>query len=222
MNPRILITGASSGIGAACARHFAAAGWEVLGTSRRGGPWIACDLTTEAGIAAAAAAAAADSRPLEALVHSAGEFLAASIERTPPEEFERIWRITVWARHALTRALLPQLTPPAGAPTRAVIHISSLAAHRDFPDETAYTSAMHAAIGLARAQDAELRARGIRAAVVSPGMVRTPLTERAFGAAALVGALEPEAIAASVSRLVGVIRSGGYIPEILHVPQNST
>jgi len=219
MSQRILITGASSGIGEACARRFAEAGWDVLGVSRRRGGWIQADLATAAGVAAVARAV---EMPLDAVVHSAGDFVAASIERTPPEEFERLWRITVWARHALTRALLPRLEAGAGAPARAIIHIASLAAHRDFPNETAYTSAMHAVIGLARAQDAELRARGIRAAVVSPGTVRTPLTERAFGEAALVGALAPAAIAASVGQLVSVIQAGGYIPEIFHVPQNST
>ncbi|MGH9393953.1 MAG: SDR family oxidoreductase [Terriglobales bacterium] len=223
----MLVTGASSGIGAAVARRFGAEGWQIIGASRRPAPaelrserWIQADLAAEAGIAAVARACGATS--LDAVVHSAGDFLVAPIALTTAEEFERIWRITVWSRHTLLRALLPLLEAGARAPARAIIHIASLAAHRDFPDETAYISAMHAVIGLARAQDAELRARGIRAAVVSPGTVRTPLTLRSFGEAALAGALAPDDIAASVWQSVATIRAGGFIPEIVHLPQNST
>jgi NAD(P)-dependent dehydrogenase (short-subunit alcohol dehydrogenase family) len=229
MSGTVLISGASSGIGAACAQRFLDAGWSVAAVARRREALerlrapapervlaVAADATREDGIAASAAAAAAWRPRLDAVVQCAGDFLMRPIETTAPAEFERIWRLTVWAKFALTRALLPQLGRPA-----ALVHLASLAAHRDFPDETAYISAMHGVIGLARAQDAELRGRGIRAAVVSPGTVRTPLTERNFPAAALEGALAPEAIAGSVWHLVEAIRAGGYIPEIFHVPQNS-
>lgn len=235
MAARILVTGASSGIGAAVARLFLESGWEVAAVARRqsrlqgladGFPGrvlvVAADVTQEAALAAVAEQVAAWQPRLEAVVHAAGDFWMGSIERTTPAEFERLWRLTVWSKHALTRALLPLLAAGAGDPARAVVHIASLAAHRDFPDETAYTSAMHAVLGLARAQDAELRARGIRCSVVSPGTVRTELTERSFPAAALEGALPPAAIAASVRWLVECIRAGGYIPEIFQVPQNST
>jgi len=197
-------------------------GWEVIGVGRRAeGPagvrWIQADLETAAGIEAAAAG----SERLGAVIHAAGDFVVATMEATTPAEFERIWRVTVWARHALTRALLPRLGAEAGAAARAVVHVASLAVHHDFAQETAYTSAMHAVVGLARAQDAELRGRGIRVSVLSPGLVRTPLTERHFGADVLAGALAPEAMAASAAHLIETVRTGGYIAEIFHVPQNS-
>ncbi len=233
----VLITGASSGIGAACAQRFLDEDWSVAAVGRRRERLeglraqapervlaITADLTREADLAAIAAATAAWRPRLQAVVQCAGDFLVRSIEATAPAEFERIWRLTVWAKFALVRALLPQLPPgagPRGGRPAALVHLASLAAHRDFADETAYMSAMHAVIGLARAQDAELRGRGIRASVVSPGLVRTPLTERSFPAAALEGALAPEAIAGSVWHLVQTIGAGGYIAEIFHVPQNS-
>jgi NAD(P)-dependent dehydrogenase (short-subunit alcohol dehydrogenase family) len=229
MPEAVLITGASSGIGAACAHRFLAEGWSVAVVARRREPLehlraqapgrvlaFAADVTREADLAALAAAAAAWQPRLHALVQCAGDFLVRPLEATAPADFERIWRLTVWAKFALVRALLAQLEPPA-----ALVHLASLAAHRDFPDETAYMSAMHGVIGLARAQDAELSPRGIRAAVVSPGLVLTALTERSFPPSALAGALAPEAIAGSVWHLVRTIRAGGYIPEIFHVPQNS-
>jgi NAD(P)-dependent dehydrogenase (short-subunit alcohol dehydrogenase family) len=233
----VLITGASSGIGAACAQRFLAEDWSVAAVGRRREPLerlrgqapervlaIPADVTREADLAAIAAAVGGWRPRLQAVVQCAGDFLVRPMEATEPAEFERLWRLTVWAKFALVRALLPHLLPGAGAgagrPT-ALVHLASLAAHRDFPDETAYMSAMHGVLGLARAQDAELRGRGIRAAVVSPGLVRTALTERSFPPEALAGALAPEAIAGSVWQLVQTIREGGYIAEIFHVPQNS-
>ncbi len=230
MRPCIVITGASSGIGAACVQRFLAEGWDIGAVGRRcdrlealakaGGERvrpIVADLSQEAGIAAIARGVEAWRKDLAAIAHCAGDFLVAPIEATTPAEFERIWRITVWAKHMLTRALLARLEG-RGAP-KAIVHVASLAAHEDFAGETAYMSAMHGLIGLARAQDIELRDRGIRAAVVSPGLVRTELTERSgFGAAALEQALTPGAIADSVFQLVKTIREGGYIGEIFHRP----
>lgn len=215
MTPVAVITGASSGIGAACAQRLRADGWRVEPIARRAS--IPADLTRAADMDRAVQAIASRHAQVHALVCAAGDFLVAPMERTSAAEFERIWRITVWSKFYLVRALLPLLLPPA-----AIVHIASLAAHFDFPDETAYISAMHGVVGLARAQDAELRGRGIRVSVVSPGTVRTPLTQRAFAPESLRGALEPGAIAGSVATLVAAIRSGGYIPEIVHLPQNST
>jgi len=233
--PLALVTGASSGIGLAAARRLLAAGWDVAILARRRERLqalaaehpgrvlaLAADVTQAAELANAAAQLAAWRPRLDALLHCAGDFLLAPMEQTSATEFERIWRLTVWSKFYLTRILLPLLLAGEGRPPRAVLHLASLAAHRDFPDETAYISAMHAVIGLARAQDAELRGRGIRSSVVSPGTVRTELTERSFPAAALAGALAPAAIAESLFYLIETIRAGGYIPEIFHVPQNST
>jgi len=230
--PCVLVTGASSGIGAACALRFLAEGWTVAGLARRGArletlaaahrgrvlPLVA-DVTREAEIRSAIEKLRQWRPHLDAVVNCAGDFLVAPMERTSSAEFERIWRLTVWSKFYLTRELLPLLAAAAAPrPTRAVVHLASLAAHSDFPDETAYISAMHGVIGLARAQDAELRERGIRASVVSPGLVRTELTERSFSPEALALAMHPGVIADSVFGLVRVIREGGYIPEIFHQP----
>ncbi|MGN6593771.1 MAG: SDR family oxidoreductase [Terriglobales bacterium] len=228
-----LVTGASSGIGAACARRLLAAGWRVAVCARRAAPLqalaeefggrarvIAADLTEAAGLERTARAVREWSPTLQAAIFSAGDFFMAPMTATSSGEFERLWRLTVWSRFWLVRELLPLLRD--GARPRALVHIASLAAHRDFPDETAYLSAMHGLVGLARAQDAELRDGGIRVSLLSPGTVRTPLTERSFPEAGLAGALAPEAIAASALHLIEVIGAGGYIPEIVHLPQNST
>lgn len=233
--PAILITGASSGIGAACAQRFLAEGWDVAALARRGDRLtrlqqsqpdrvlpIAGDVTRAEDIRAAVAALSAWRPRLQAVICCAGDFLVAPMERTSSAEFERIWRLTVWSKFYLVRELLPCLAADTEAAPRAVVHLASLAAHRDFPDETAYMSAMHGVMGLARAQDAELRPRGIRVAAVSPGLVRTELTERSFPAQVLAHALPPGAMADSVFSLARTIREGGYIPEIFHLPGGAT
>ncbi len=238
-NPRgnrsvAVVSGASSGIGLATARRLLAEDWEVAVLARRGPRLealaaefpagrvlpVTADLLKEAEITAAAAAIRNWRPRVDALVTSAGDFFVRPIAETTAAEFQRMWRLTVEAKFLLVRALLPLLAAGAGTAQRAVIHIGSLAAHYPFAGESAYQSAMHGVMGLAISQDTELRGQGIRVAVVSPGLVRTELTERAFGAAALGGALTAESVAASIGHLIGVIRAGGYIPEILQMPGN--
>jgi NAD(P)-dependent dehydrogenase (short-subunit alcohol dehydrogenase family) len=233
-SPCAVVAGASSGIGRATAERLLKAGWRVALIARRGDRLreiaqgagtrallLACDLTQEAQVRTAVEKLLASFPAVHALVLSAGDFLVRPLADTSTAEFERLWRVNVLSKFLLTRELLPLLKAraPDDRQPRAVIHIASLAVHHDFPDESAYGSAMHAVVGLARSQDAELRGAGIRVAVVSPGLVRTELTERSgFSSADLAQALPPEAIAESVEYLISTIRSGGYIPEIFHVP----
>jgi len=235
--PCALILGASAGIGAACAQRFLAEGWDVLAAARRGGLLqalgdraraaagqylaVAADAQAPEGVRAIAAAARRWRPELHAAVLCAGDFFVRPMERTSSADFERLWRLMVWAKFYLVRELLPLLAAGARSLPAAVVHLGSLAGHQDFPDETAYMSAMYGVMGLARAQDVELRPRGIRVSVVSPGLVRTELTERSFTPAVLAGALPAGAIAESVYGLVRTIRAGGYIPEIFHVPGDS-
>ncbi|MGH9520827.1 MAG: SDR family oxidoreductase [Terriglobales bacterium] len=231
VRPMVLITGASSGIGAACAQRFLAEGWDVAALARRSEKLqrlqqsqpervlpLRADVTRAEDVHTALAELAAWRPRLQAVVCCAGDFLVAPMENTSAAEFERVWRLTVWSKFYLVRELLPLLQAEAEAAPRAIVHLASLAAHRDFASETAYMSAMHGVIGLARAQDVELRGRGIRTSVVSPGLVRTELTERSFPAQVLAQALPAGAMADSVFTLARTIREGGYIPEIFHVP----
>lgn len=226
-----VIAGASSGIGRAVAQALLAAGWEVALLARRAAPLAAlaaqaperalalpADLADPAAVARAAARLRAWRPRLAALITAAGDFFQRPLAATTPEEFERLWRINVFSKFLLLRELAPQLEPAAQAPPAAVVHIASLAVHQDFPGESAYAASMYAVQGMARSQDLELAPRGIRVAVLSPGLVRTELTERSFPASALSAALAPEAIAASILHLIAAIRAGGYIGEILHLP----
>lgn len=238
MIPVAVITGASAGIGRATALRLLREGWHVAAIARRGDRLktlapaargrllpLAADVTDEAQVREAVAEIRSWRAGVQALITCAGDFLVRSIAATSTAEFERLWRLTVQAKFVMVRELLPllELGDPTDTrlqpPRRAIIHVASLAVHQDFANESAYGSAMHGVVGLARSQDAELRGRGIRVAVVSPGLVRTELTERSgFSPRALEQALAPEAIANSIFYLIETIRAGGFIPEILHVP----
>jgi NAD(P)-dependent dehydrogenase (short-subunit alcohol dehydrogenase family) len=225
----IVITGASSGIGQAIAERHLRRGGEVFALARRSGPleelaaqapgrvrFHACDLSQAAAVDLAVEALRRWHPRVAGAIHCAGDFFARDIAATTPEEFTRLWQVNVLAKFLLTRAMLPDLAPEAGAPPAAIIYTASLAAHHDFPNESAYAPAMHAILGLARTQDAELAPRRIRVAVLSPGLVRTPLTERSFPPGIMRHALPPEAMAGSALYLFDVLRSGGHIPELLH------
>ncbi len=226
----IVITGASSGIGRSVAEAHIRRGGEVFALARRQEPlralaalapervrWQGCDLTQPAMIEAAVRALAAWRPALAGALPCAGDFFARSISSTTPEEFTRMWQVNVFSKFLLTRALLPLLAAPAAASPRVVLYTASLAVHHDFPDESAYASAMHAILGLARTQDAELCPQGIRVAVLSPGLVRTELTERSFPPGIMRNAMPPEQMAASALYQWDVIRHRGYIAELLHV-----
>jgi len=234
MPPCAVIAGASSGIGHATALHLLAAGWDVAVLARRPAPLDAlarrapgrvlalpADLTDEALVMGAARAIAAWRPALQALVTAAGDFLVRPIRETTTAEFERLWRVNVLSKFLLVRELLPALTPPGDAPPSAIVHVASLAVHQDFADESAYGSSMHAVVGMGRSQDVEFKARRVRVSVISPGLVRTELTERSnFPPALLAQALPADAMARSIATLIETTRAGGYIPELLHVPGN--
>lgn len=230
--PCAIVAGASSGIGRAIATALLEQGWEVALLARRlaplealaeRAPSRALPLSADVGEVFAVEQAARrlqSWRPrFSALVMAVGDFFARPIEATTPAEFQRLWNVNVFSKFLLLRELLPALAPGAQeAPPSAVVHVASLAAHYDFSNESAYAAAMYAVRGMARSQDIELRPRRIRVTVLSPGLVRTELTERNFPESALREALTPEAIAGTALHLIATIRAGGYIPEILHIP----
>ncbi len=230
VEPVAIVAGASSGIGRAIAEALVARGWHVAVLGRRlerlqqlaaAHPGkmhaFACDLTVPEQVEHCARTIAAWRPSVQALVTSAGDFFVRSIESTTPPEFERLWRVNVFSKFLLVRSLLPLLQAAAGAGVpAAILHIASLAVYQDFADESAYGSAMHAIIGLARSQDVELQPRGIRVATLSPGLVRTELTERSFPEEVLATAMRPQEMAATACHMIEVIRQGGYIPELLH------
>ena len=177
---RVLVTGGASGIGAACAEKFAAAGATVVVADLNadgaaavaravGGEAAQVDLS-DPGFDAAALAADVD-----VIVNNAGIQHVAPLEEFPVEVFRLILALMIEAPFRLVRAALPHMY--AGRWGR-VVNISSVHGLRASPYKSAYVAAKHGLEGLSKTIALEGGGRGVTANTICPGYVRTPLVER--------------------------------------------
>ncbi len=176
--PIALVTGASSGIGAATVRSLAAAGFETVSAARRvdrcealaaevGGRAIGLDVTDDASVEGLAAALPA----VDAVVHSAGGALGlAPVAESDTEHWQRMYETNVVGVMRVTRALLPAL---ARSGRGHIVIIGSVAGVQVYPGGAGYTAAKHAVNALARTLRLEHHEEGIRVTEVAPGMVDT-------------------------------------------------
>jgi NADP-dependent 3-hydroxy acid dehydrogenase YdfG len=181
-----VITGASRGIGLAITRvlHHSGARVILLARSRdalakigdglgAGAVIIEADLGDARSVAAASEEirAACDGPP-DIVVNNAALFLAARLEDTSIEEFERIVRVNLIAQFALVRAFVSEMK----ARSRGhVVTIGSTADRHIYPENAAYAASKFGARALHEVLREELRGSGVRATLVSPGPVDTTL-----------------------------------------------
>jgi len=173
-----LVTGASSGIGAATVRALAAAGFEVVAAARRldrcerlaaetGGRAVRLDVADPDSIAELAEAVP----ELSVLVNNAGGALGLDpIAETDDEDWTRMYETNVLGVMRVTRALLPALERSGDG---FVVVVGSVAGVEVYPGGGGYTAAKHAANAVARTLRLELLGRPIRVSEVAPGMVET-------------------------------------------------
>jgi len=174
-----LVTGASSGIGAATARRLAAEGFLVHCAARRtdriqtladeiGGVATACDVTDRASVAALAERVGP---VLHVLVNNAGgAFGADTVEGSDPDDWARAYDVNVLGTLHVTQALLPALR--AGG-EGLVVNLGSTAGRVVYEGGGSYTASKHALKALTGTLRLELSGEPIRVTEVAPGMVRT-------------------------------------------------
>ena len=182
---RVVVTGASSGIGAATVRLFRQHGWDVVGVARRadrldalaaetGCAVFVADLTKQADVDALHDYLAATG-PIHALVNNAGgAFGMASVEASSVEDWQRMFDINVIGTKRVTSALLPLLRK--GALERGVadiLTITSIAGHVAYEGGGGYNAAKFAEHALVAVLRLELAGEPIRVLEVAPGMVKT-------------------------------------------------
>ena len=199
MPDTVVITGVSTGIGAAAARVAAANGAHVFGSVRRleaaatlqselGSRFtpIVFDVRDEAAVRAAVAHVreALGAKRLGGLVNNAGVALPGPLELQPICEFRDQIEINVVGPLIVTQALLPLLgtDPSLSGPPGRVVNVSSVGGRIGAPFLGGYAAAKHALEGLSESLRRELMLFGIDVIIVAPGSVATPIWDKAEGA----------------------------------------
>jgi NADP-dependent 3-hydroxy acid dehydrogenase YdfG len=185
VNRRAVVTGASSGIGAATVRALRSRGWDVVGVARRedrlsalaaetGASAIACDLTDSSAVAALVGELER-SGPVHALVQVAGGARGTDrIEDASVEDWQWMFDANVLASQRLVAGLLPLLRRAAAADGHAdAIFVTSTAAQTAYAGGAGYNAAKAAEGMLVKVLRQELNGEPIRVVEVAPGMVHT-------------------------------------------------
>ncbi|WP_422737100.1 SDR family oxidoreductase [Micromonospora sp. WMMD729] len=182
-----IVTGASSGIGAATARRLAAEGFHVLAAARRadrlaglvaeiaatGGQATAvtCDVTSDESVAGLAEAAAQAPGPVTLLVNNAGGARGLDpVESGSLDDWQWMYDVNVLGTLRVTQALLPALEA-SGSGT--IVVVSSTAGLTVYEGGGGYTAAKHAQTAIAGTLRLELCGRPLRVIEIDPGMVKT-------------------------------------------------
>ena len=207
-----VVTGASSGIGAAVARDLASRGTTVVAAARRrdlleavvadckaGAPAseaVVCDVGDRAQAEALVRDAVAKHDRIDVLVNNAGIPMRVHATRLTPEQVEEVMRINflgaVWA----TLAALPSMLSRRSG---HIVNISSAAGRIPSPREAAYTASKYALSGWSEVLAADLHGTGIKIHLVNPGPIRTEIWDKVQEPAAFKGKLlPPERIADAV------------------------
>lgn len=188
MAKTVLITGASSGIGRATAKHFRAAGWNVVATMRNvddgaefegddGYLVTRLDLLDVESIHAAVARAVTKFGSVDVLVNNAGYGAYGALEATPMDKLRRQMEVNFFGLVSTMQAVLPTMR---AAKSGAIVNVSSVGGRMCYPLGALYHGSKWAVEGLTEAVSYELLALGIRAKLVEPGGVKTDFAGRSF------------------------------------------
>ena len=219
----VVITGASTGIGRAAARHMAQQGWHVFAGVRKTGDAEALqgdhanitalilDVTDTASITAAVetVSAALDGQKLAGLVNNAGIAQMGPLAVQPLDEIRAQFDVNVLGALACTQAFVPLLgmeTTRSGPPGR-IVNITSVGGKISAPFLGAYAATKHALEALTDSLRRELMLYGIDAIAIGPGSVATPIWEKADTEDELP--YQNTAWARSIAKFAKVMLAGG-------------
>lgn len=177
---RVVVTGASTGIGAATVRELTAFGWDVVAVARREGrlqnlaaetgcEYFAADLTNEAEVAAMAKSVLATGG-VDSVVNNAGGALGVeTIADADPVKWRTMFERNVMTALLVTQAFLPHLRERGGD----VLILTSTAASATYPGGGGYVAAKHAEKIIAQTLRQELLGEPVRVIEIAPGLVKT-------------------------------------------------
>jgi len=179
----VLITGASTGIGKACADHLHQRGYRVYGTSRNPSPGPASagfevlkmDVDVDSSVARGIEWVLEREGRLDVLVNNAGFGIAGSIEDTSIEEAKAQFETNFFGVLRVCRAVLPIMREQRAG---YIVTIGSLAGRVGWPFQGLYSASKYALEGLTEALRLEVRPFGIHVVLIEPGDFNTTFTAR--------------------------------------------
>jgi NAD(P)-dependent dehydrogenase (short-subunit alcohol dehydrogenase family) len=174
----IIVTGASAGIGQACADRLQKNGWEVVGASRRGtssGGWtpLVMDVDSDDQVREGVAGVVESHGRLDAIVACAGWGLAGAVENTPIEEAKQQFETNFWGAVRLVQAALPAMR---GQGSGRIVLVGSLGGLIALPFQAFYSASKYAMEGYGEALAYEVAPFGIKVTIVEPGNFKTEFT----------------------------------------------
>ncbi len=209
----VLITGASSGIGAACATHLAQLGYRVYGTSRRPHPEITdyemlqMDVQDDAAVEAGVRQILEREGRIDVVLNNAGVAYGGSIEDVSLEEAHDQMETNFFGVLRVSRAVLPAMRAQHSG---LIINVSSIAGRIATPFQTLYSASKFAVEGLSESLRMEVKAFGIHVVLLEPGDLRTKLTEhRKHAQAALTNPAYQKQYQLTMDKAASDERNGG-------------
>jgi NAD(P)-dependent dehydrogenase (short-subunit alcohol dehydrogenase family) len=205
MRSLALVTGASTGIGRACALHLAGLGFHVLAGVRDpadapdGLEPLRLDVTSEADVAAAAERVGGE---LRVLVNNAGIAVNGPIEVLPVEEWRRQFEVNLIGQVAITRALLPALVRARGS----VVNMSSISGRVASPVIGPYAASKFALEAFNDSLRREVAGLGVRVVCIEPGAIATPVWGKSAAAGDRLVAEMPDDVLRRYARVVDGVR----------------
>ncbi|MEN9798080.1 MAG: hypothetical protein RL653_1776 [Pseudomonadota bacterium] len=223
MSKTILITGASSGIGRATAKHFHSHGWNVVATMRAPGKETELgqldrvlvtrlDVQDTASIDAAVAAGIARFGRIDALLNNAGYGAYGPLEATSLEKVRRQFDVNVLGLLATTKAVLPHFRANRGG---TLVNVSSMGGRITFPLGTLYHGSKFAVEGLSEALHYELGPIGVRVKIIEPGAIQTDFAGRSFDFSNDPSLSEYQPLVQSLFGTLGPMMANAAAPELV-------
>jgi len=174
----VLVTGASAGIGMACADRLHADGWYVTGASRRGissGGWtgLVMDVDDDESVGSGVAAVLSAAGRIDAVVAAAGWGLAGAAERSAIDEAKSQLETNFWGCVRLVKQVLPIMREQASG---RIVLISSIGGAIGIPFQAFYSASKFALEGFGESLAYEVAPFGVHVTLVQPGNVRTDFT----------------------------------------------
>ncbi len=224
-----LITGGGSGVGAAMARSLAARGAEIVLTGRREDRLRAVgdDITTATEIIGADISAPGTPERvvrrtierfgrLDVLVHAAGQFEKRSIEDTDDDFWHHILEVNLRSVVSVTRVAWTHLRESRGQ----VVLVSSAAALRGFPENTAYAASKGGMNAVGEVLREEARPHGIRILTICPAQIDTELWDGKAPDSVRTQMMRSDGVGELLAELVASDRSIDFGPVSIQPPTN--